>query len=318
MPSSLSTPGAALAFLLMGSVTASSTNLRAPGRDLEQVPTISEWTSVSKYADKLSNADWGGDGSVIASFETTFAGYPIEAANGEDEILVQFEEASVSDTGNPTCVILGRDSNDGSDWVWNVGGPWAGQDIDGSYYTISEKYTTNCRWQWGWVPWYTCDTEYRNVNVFDEGYGGFVKPFNYMSAALTTKINEKCKSATYFEYIGFSRGGALVQVAAMHHFRTELIKGASDVKMVLFNSPNALAQLSSDALASSLSSAINVQRYAKKKTWGITRTFKDEVTNLPPGYAKPVQNTLVDCPGAAEKSPVEMYVHKCGYYQEWK
>lgn len=132
-----------------------------------------------------------------------------------------------------TCWIVAEETNDVADWFNNF--DVGHEPIAGAIFTKTEKYCTKSGW---FGICYSYGT--REVSAQDRGADAFVKAFNDAHKTIEDLFNYECKGLTKFVYAGYSRGGALVQVAALSHMRKGMIKESDTVHMVTFGAPRAL------------------------------------------------------------------------------
>uniref|UniRef100_A0A7S4V5R6 Uncharacterized protein n=1 Tax=Ditylum brightwellii TaxID=49249 RepID=A0A7S4V5R6_9STRA len=139
-----------------------------------------------------------------------------------------------------------------------------------------------------------------------KGFRGFVYAFNTAANAIESLVRTKCDGANRFQYAGYSRGGGLVQIAAMQHYSKGIITASDNVSMVLFNSPNALESSAAAALKGVLDEAVSVVRFATTN-----RVLLDPASALPPFYVKPTDDVFIQCSDAGN----EIELHSCAGYE---
>eukprot|EP00559_Dactyliosolen_fragilissimus_P006952 CAMPEP_0184855402 /NCGR_PEP_ID=MMETSP0580-20130426/672_1 /TAXON_ID=1118495 /ORGANISM="Dactyliosolen fragilissimus" /LENGTH=365 /DNA_ID=CAMNT_0027349913 /DNA_START=163 /DNA_END=1260 /DNA_ORIENTATION=- len=193
------------------------------------------------------------------------------------------------------CYIFADETNEKADWDNNF--DYGITDIVDSGYTKTIRYR---KWKWVWKRWYGYFTYTWKTNtetILDQGYTGFVKSFNEVSHSVEMNVLLKCNGATQYQYTGYSRGGALAQIIALHHFRNGLFNNVAKVSLVVFASPNALAGWSANALKDNLAEAVNVFRYTKVWTprAGKYTHTNDIIRGLPPFFDSAADEKEVKC-----------------------
>lgn len=169
----------------------------------------------------IVNEAWSRIKSGYPSSKTLSVGSPF---GGQDRLKVER-------VGN-TCWIVAEESNDAGDWWKNL--DLGHEVIHGAGYSYSERYCKKS--SWGRCRKYG----YRTKTVDERGYDGFVKPFNSVRVALEKKVKSECSGLSSFVYAGYSRGAAIVQVAALSHMRQGITRSSNKVQLVTFGSPRAL------------------------------------------------------------------------------
>ena len=189
-------------------------------RELGYAPPLKLWETL--YA-SLEQGENGIDNTVIFTVDTFLW--------GNDQFKVKYDD----DDNGKVCTISARESNDAGDWINNLS-VWTSE-IDDSCYLKTVSYKHWFWKKWGWVWKYTYQVKYRSEKLCDKGVAGFVEPFNQVAERIESAVKTTCRDATKLQYAGYSRGGALAQIMALHHMRNGLFVNVDTVSLVLFNAP---------------------------------------------------------------------------------
>lgn len=245
--------------------------------------------SIKKWQDLYNNILFNDDDVVATVDSWVYCSWTLDKCYFDDRFSVKYEK--------DICYIYAEETNESLDWWNNLQITKAR--IEDSGYTKTEAYKHWYWKKWGWGWRWTYVTKTRQIRILDEGVNGFVDPFNDAAKQVEAAVKSKCKHATKYQYAGFSRGGGLAQIIALHHFRNGLFEGVH-TSLVVFNAPNALVEWSSNDLEDNLDESFNIVRYGE--------VYVDPVNMFPIGFTKPGHTLFIKCNSA--RSPLS--AHLCG------